>query len=100
MSPEHREPDGTRRPGPTWEILVERKIREAMEAGAFQGPCRIRACPCRRRTIRWPASWGLAYRMLKDAGAAPPWSQADKEAHEQIAPIEALLAWVRLAPPS
>ncbi len=44
--------------------------------------------------------WGLAYKMLKDAGAVPPWSQADKEAHEQIAPIEALLAWVRLAPPS
>ena len=35
MSPEHRKPDGTRKVGPTWESLVERQIREAMEEGAF-----------------------------------------------------------------
>ena len=35
MSPEHRKPDGTREVGPTWESLVERQIREAMDEGAF-----------------------------------------------------------------
>ena len=36
MSPEHRKADGTRQVGPTWESLVERQIREAMEDGAFR----------------------------------------------------------------
>lgn len=35
MSLTDREPDGTRKPGHSWESLIERQIREAMEAGAF-----------------------------------------------------------------
>lgn len=39
----------------------------------------------------WPASGGLAYKMLKDAGAAPPWIEADKEARARMAGIDAFI---------
>ncbi|HEX6868206.1 MAG TPA: DnaJ family domain-containing protein, partial [Candidatus Limnocylindrales bacterium] len=35
--------------------------------------------------------WAMAYRMLRNAGAAPPWIESDKEARRQIAELEALI---------
>ena len=35
MSPMRRDGAGSREVGPTWDSLIERQIREAMEAGAF-----------------------------------------------------------------
>lgn len=99
MSPTDREPDGTRKPGHSWESLVERQIREAMEAGAFKD-LPYQGVPLPPEDDALAGEWGLAYKMLKDAGSAPPWIQAAKEAREQIAAMEALLASARLARPS
>lgn len=35
--------------------------------------------------------WAMAHRMLRNAGAAPPWIESDKEARRQLAELEALL---------
>ena len=57
---------------------LERQIREAMEEGKFDDlPHQGR--PSRSRTMLRRASWALAHRMLRNAGAAPPWIEADKE---------------------
>lgn len=90
MSPEHRRPDGTRQTAPSWESLVERQIREAMEAGAFDDlPHQGASLPI--DDLRLAGDWGLAYKMLKDAGAAPPWIEADKEARDRLAAIDAFI---------
>jgi len=44
--------------------------------------------------------WQLAFKMLKDAGYAPPWIEADKEVRELLGRRDALLARVRANPPS
>jgi hypothetical protein len=35
--------------------------------------------------------WAMAHRLLKNAGAAPPWIEADKEARRLLAEIERLV---------
>lgn len=66
---------GPRRSLRGWDSLVERQIREAMEAGAlddlpFQGE---------RLPPEEPGAWGVAGPILRRAGAAPPWIEADKQ---------------------
>lgn len=96
MSPEHRRPDGTRQVGPTWESLIERQIREAMEEGAFTAlPHQGERLPLEDDTAA--GEWAMAHRMLRDAGVAPPWIEADKEARARLAELDALLARVRAA---
>lgn len=90
MSPEHRRPDGTRQTAHSWESLVERQIREAMEAGAFD-ELPHQGAPLPIDDLRLAGDWGLAYKMLKDAGAAPPWIEADKEARDRLAAIDAFI---------
>ena len=36
--------------------------------------------------------WAMAHRMLKNAGVAPPWIEADKEARRLLAEIDGLVA--------
>jgi hypothetical protein len=38
------------------------------------------------------ADWALAYHVLRNAGAAPPWIEADKEVRELLDRRDALLA--------
>lgn len=90
MSPEHRRPDGTRQAAHSWESLVERQIREAMEAGAFDH-LPHQGVPLPVDDLTLAGEWGLAYKMLRDAGAAPPWVEADKEARARSAAIEAFI---------
>lgn len=97
MSPEHRKPDGTRQVGPTWESLVERQIREAMEEGAFRDlPHQGERLPLEDDSAA--GSWALAHRMLRNAGAAPPWIEADKAARAALAEIDRLVARASDAP--
>ncbi len=75
---------------PTWESLVDRQIREAMEDGRFddlphQGE------PLPKDDDTFAGDWAMAYRMLKNAGAAPPWIEADKEVRELLAQREGIL---------
>jgi hypothetical protein len=90
VSPEHRRPDGSRQVGPTWESIVERQIREAMDAGAFDGsPHTGRPLPLEDDSAAGDRA--LAHRMLRNAGVAPPWIEADKDARAWIAKRDALL---------
>jgi hypothetical protein len=90
MSPEHRRPDGSRQVGPTWESLVERQIREAMDEGAFDElPHAGGRLPVEDDSAA--GEWALAHRMLRNAGVAPPWIEADKEARASLAKRDALL---------
>lgn len=97
MSPEYRRPDGTRQTAHSWESLVERQIREAMEAGAFSD-LPHQGAPLPIDDLGPAGEWGLAYKMLKDAGAAPPWIEADKEARARLTAIDTFLERAPVAP--
>jgi hypothetical protein len=59
------------------ETLIERKIREAMAEGAFDDlPYQGTRLPLDDDSAA--GDWALAYRMLRNAGAAPPWIESDK----------------------
>lgn len=89
MSPMRRDAEGRRQVGPTWESLVERQIREAMEAGAFERlPYAGERIPLDDDSAA--GEWALAHHILRNAGAAPPWIEADKEARRLLAEIDAL----------
>jgi DnaJ homolog subfamily C member 28 len=69
---------GMRQVAPTWESLVDRQIREAMEDGRFDDlPYRGEPLPVEDET--YAGEWALAFRMLRNAGVAPPWIEADKD---------------------
>ena len=91
MSVQRRDAEGRRQVGPSWESLVERQIREAMAEGAFDDlPYRGEPLPLEDDSAA--GDWAMAHRMLKNAGAAPPWIEADKEARRLLAEIERLVA--------
>ena len=76
---------------PTWESLVERQLREAMEEGAFDElPYQGERLPMEDDAAA--GEWALAYRMLRNAGAAPPWIEADKEVRRLFERRDAILA--------
>ena len=90
MSPQRRDADGRWQTAKSWESLVERQIREAMDAGAFEDlPFRGQRLPIEDDSAA--GEWAMAHRMLKSAGAAPPWIESDKEARRLIAVLEAML---------
>jgi DnaJ homologue, subfamily C, member 28, conserved domain len=65
---------GPRRDLRGWDHLVERRIREAMEAGAFDDlPFQGERLPADEA-----GAWGVAGRLLRRAGVAPPWIETDK----------------------
>jgi hypothetical protein len=90
MSPQRRDADGQWQTGHSWESLVERQIREAMDAGAFEDlPYQGQRLPIEDDSAA--GEWAMAHRMLRNAGATPPWIESDKEARRQLAALEALL---------
>lgn len=90
MSPQRRDAEGRRQTAHSWESLVERQIREAMEAGAFDDlPHRGERLPIEDDGAA--GEWAMAHRMLRNAGAAPPWIESDKEARRLLAELAALL---------
>jgi hypothetical protein len=90
MSPQRRDAEGRRQTAHSWESLVERQIREGMEAGAFDDvPYRGERIPLEDDAAA--GDWALAHRMLRNAGMAPPWIESDKEARRLLAEIEALM---------
>jgi hypothetical protein len=89
--PNRIDEDGQRQVAPTWESLVERQIREAMEAGKFDGlPYQGRPLPA--EDDAWAGDMAMAYKVLRNAGAAPPWIEADKEVRTLLDRREAILA--------
>lgn len=76
---------------------MEGQIRKAMEQGAFED-LPHQGAPLPTDDLGQAGEWGPAYKRLKDAGAAPPWVEADKEARARLAAIESLLDRARGAP--
>jgi hypothetical protein len=73
------------------ETLVERQIREAMEDGAFDDlPHQGTRLPLEDDSAA--GDWALAHRMLRNAGAAPPWIESDKAARAMLDERDRLLA--------
>ncbi len=98
VSARRRDTDGRLQVGPTWESLIERQIREAMEDGAFDElPFRGEPLPVEEDGAA--GEWALAFRMLRNAGAAPPWIEADKDARDWLARRDEIRAAARRAGP-
>ena len=86
-----RGPDGRMEVGPDWETLIERQIRAAVEEGKFDDlPYQGKPLPIDDNP--YAGDWGLAFHMLKNAGVAPAWIEADKEVRELLARRAAILA--------
>lgn len=90
---------GVRHVAPTWESLVDRQIREAMEEGKFDD-LPHRGEPLPKDDDAFAGDWAMAWRMLRNAGAAPPWIEADKEVRELLAQREAILRRAEAGPVS
>jgi hypothetical protein len=83
-------PGGSPRSPHYWESLVERQIRAAMDSGAFEDlPYQGERLPDDRAEVA--GEWAMAHRVLRNAGMAPPWIEADKEVRHLLVEIEALL---------
>ncbi|MHB8958051.1 MAG: DnaJ family domain-containing protein [Candidatus Limnocylindrales bacterium] len=82
---------GRRQVAPTWESLVERQIREAMEDGKFDN-LPFQGGPLPKEDDAYAGEWALAHHVLKNAGMAPPWIEADKDARELLGRRDAILA--------
>ena len=89
--------DGRMEVGPDWETLVERQIREAAEAGAFDG-LPHQGEPLPNDDNPYAGDWGLAFHMLRGAGVAPPWIEADKEVRALLGRRDAILARAATGP--
>ena len=88
--PQRKDAEGRRQTAHSWESLVERQIREAMAEGAFDDlPYKGERLPIEDDSAA--GEWAMAHRMLRNAGAAPPWIESDKEARRQMADLEALI---------
>jgi DnaJ homologue, subfamily C, member 28, conserved domain len=71
------------------ETLIERRIRAAMDEGAFHGlPHQGRRLPLEDDSMA--GDWAMAHRMLRNAGVAPPWIEADKIARDRLLDVERL----------
>jgi hypothetical protein len=69
---------------------VDRQIREAMDEGKFDDlPFTGRPLPNLDDSAA--GEWAMAYRMLRNAGVAPPWIEADKETRALLERRDALL---------
>ena len=90
----HRDPE---RPDPgepsrqkVRETLIERQIREAMEDGRFDDlPHQGERLPLDDDALA--GEWALAHHLLKNAGIAPAWIEADKQARALLADRDRLL---------
>ena len=86
-----RDADGRWQVGSSWETLIDRQIREAAEAGEFDN-LPFQGEPLPNDENPYAAEWGLAFKVLKNAGFAPPWIEADKEVRELLDRRDAILA--------
>lgn len=73
------------------ETLVERQIREAMEDGRFDAlPHQGQRLPLEDDSLAGDRA--MAHRLLKNAGVAPAWIEADKAVRELLDERDRLLA--------
>ena len=90
MVAKRRDGEGKLSIAPTWESLVERQIREAMDDGAFDElPYSGEPLPIEDDSAAGERA--LGFRVLRNAGVAPPWIEADKEVRALLTDRDALL---------
>jgi DnaJ homolog subfamily C member 28 len=90
---------GARSVAPTWESLVDRQIREAMQAGMFDDlPYAGERLPLEDETFA--GDMAMAFRVLRNAGVAPPWIEADKDVRALLVRRDAILGRAARARPS
>lgn len=89
--------DGRMQVGPDWETLIDRQIREALQEGKFDN-LPHQGEPLPNDENPFAGEWGLAFHMLKNAGVAPPWIEADKEVRELFGRRDAILARAAAGP--
>lgn len=93
-----RDAEGNWQIGSSWESLIDRQIREAMEEGSFDN-LPHQGEPLPNDENPHAAEWGLAFHVLRNAGFAPPWIEADKEVRELLARRDALIDRASNGPP-
>ena len=93
-----RDGEGRISVGPTWESIVERQIREAMEDGAFD-ELPYRGMPIPLDDDSAAGERALGFRVLRNARVAPPWIEADKEVRDLLGRRDVLLAQAAFASP-
>jgi len=82
--------DPQRQLGAPGETLLDRQIRQAIEEGRFDNlPHQGKPLPNDENP--YATEWGLAFHVLKNAGFAPPWIEADKEVRALLARRDAIL---------
>ena len=91
MVAKRRDGEGKLSIGPSWESIVERQIREAMEDGAFDA-LPYQGVPIPLDDDSAAGERALGFRVLRNAGVAPPWIEADKEVRDLLAKRDVLLA--------
>jgi hypothetical protein len=92
-----RDAEGRMQVGPDWETLIERQVREAMQQGKFDG-LPYQGEPLPDDDNPYAGDRALAFHMLKSAGVAPPWIEADKEVRDLLARRDALVARAAAGP--
>ena len=85
-----KDADGKIQSGPTWESLIDRQIREAMEQGEFDN-LPHHGAPLPNDDNPYAGDWALAFRMLKNANVAPPWVEAVKEVKALLEQRDAIM---------
>lgn len=85
-----RDAEGRMQVGPDWETLIERQIREAAEEGKFDD-LPYQGQPLPNDDNPYAGDWLLAFHVLKNAGIAPPWIEADKEVRDLLAKRDAII---------
>jgi hypothetical protein len=95
-----RDAEGRLQVGPDWETLIDRQIREAVDEGKFDN-LPHRGEPLPNDDNPYAGDWGLAFHVLRNAGVAPPWIEADKEVRALLERLAAIVARARVGlPPS
>lgn len=90
MSPIHRDGSGEKSAAPSWESLTDRLIREAQERGEWEtGDWAGKRLPAQDGAYESELAAGNA--ILRNAGAAPPWIEADKEVRALLVERDRLL---------
>jgi hypothetical protein len=89
--------DPQRQLGSSRETLLDRQIREAIAEGRFDN-LPHQGMPLPKDENPYAAEWGLAFHVLRNAGFAPPWIEADKEVRALLARRDAILARAATGP--
>lgn len=90
MSPIHRDGAGDKTAAPSWESLADRLIREAQERGEWEtGAWSGKRLPAQDGAYESELAAGHA--VLRNAGVAPPWIEADKDVRRLLVERDRLL---------